>query len=173
MYLACSHSDEFHIEMTGAIEGFEQELFDQHETVEQAAQEFLENGNNQAAADLITDNVRAWQLDSMRLGNDLAEGIEAETRKRFGFDAPEGRDLAGETTPPASQAMGELDWESMIHCYHDDLEGDLPREHGSYTNTSLPDSNCKKEVNKQEAKPSQLESVESDSASRFSATSPD
>jgi hypothetical protein len=173
MYLACSHSDEFHIEMTGAIEGFEQELFDQHETVEQAAQEFLENGNNQAAADLITDNVGAWQLDSMQLGSDLTEGIEAEIRKRFGFDAPEGRDLAGETTPPASQAMGELDWESMIHCYHGDLEGDLPREHGSYTKTSLPDSDSKKEVNKQEAKPSQLESVESDSASRFSATSPD
>jgi hypothetical protein len=159
--------------MTGAIEGFEQELFDQHETVEGAAQEFLEDGDDQAAAELITDNVGAWQLDSMQLGSDLAEGIEAEIRKRFGFDAPEGRDLAGETTPPASQAMGELDWESMIHCYHDDLEGELPREHGSYTKTTLPDSDSEKEGTKQEAKASQLESMESDNDSRFSAASPD
>ena len=61
----------------------------------------------------------------------------------------------------------------MIHCYHDDLEGDLPREHGSYTETSLPDSDVEKESDKQEAKASQLKSLESDSASRFSAASPD
>jgi hypothetical protein len=40
LYIACSHSDEFHPEMTGAIEGFEQELFDQLETVKQVTQEF-------------------------------------------------------------------------------------------------------------------------------------
>jgi dipeptidase len=148
MYLACSHSDEFHIEMTGAIEGFEQELFDQHETVEQAAQEFLEAGDDQAAADLITDNVGAWQLDSTQLGRDLAEGFEAEIRERFGFDAPEGRGLPGETTPPASQAMAKLDWDSMVHCYYDDLEGVLPREHGSYTEDSLSDDDPEEETEK-------------------------
>jgi endonuclease III-like uncharacterized protein len=43
LYIACSHSDEFHPEMTGAIEGFEQELFDQLETVKQVTQEFHKN----------------------------------------------------------------------------------------------------------------------------------
>ncbi|PSQ20385.1 hypothetical protein BRD01_14375 [Halobacteriales archaeon QS_8_65_32] len=81
--------------------------------------------------------------DSMQLGMDLAEGVEAGIRERFGFKGPKGRDNPGETIPPAGQPIAEADWGSMVHCYRDDL--DLPRKHGTYTNKSASDSDSEKD----------------------------
>jgi dipeptidase len=134
LYFTCDRSETFHADVTGAIEGFEQELLAERDTTEQAALELLQSGQEEAAADLLTDTVEGQLLDSLQLGVDLVEGVEAEYRARFGFDEPEGRDPQGETTPPSSQAMAAADWGSMIHCYHEGL--DLPREHGAYTDGS-------------------------------------
>jgi len=146
MYLACSRPGEFHTDVTGAIEGFEQDLLVERNGVEQAARELFATGDDRAATELITDNVEHWLLDSMQLGMDLAKGIEAEVRERFGFEEPESRDRPGETTPATSQAMAEADWGSMVHCYHDGL--DLPRKHGTYTEDAPPDDSSEKEKEK-------------------------
>lgn len=47
--------------------------------------------------------------DSIQLGMDLAEGVEAGIRERFGFKGPKGRDNPGETIPPAGQPIAEAD----------------------------------------------------------------
>jgi len=64
LYLTCAQPDEVHTEVTGAIEGDEQELFAERDTVKQAAPEVLEAGDNETTRDPIADNAEARLLDS-------------------------------------------------------------------------------------------------------------
>lgn len=52
--------------------------------------------------------------------------VEMETRERFGFREPDGRDEPGETVPPTSQAMAAGGGEEMVNCYDDALHADYP-----------------------------------------------
>ncbi|EMA51293.1 C69 family dipeptidase [Halococcus salifodinae] len=147
LYLTGERPSEFLPGVVGAIEGFEQELLAERDTIEKAAQKLFESGDNQAAHDLITDNVEQRLLDSLQLGMDLNEGVEAEIRERFGYQEPESRNRPGETTPPASQAMAAANWSSMVHCYDHGLHDDnLPRKHGAYTVDSSSNSGSKKKI---------------------------
>lgn len=138
LYFTAEHPEVFYTEITGAIEGFEKELLAEREMIEEKAQEQFEaSDDDEAARDLITDNVRQRLLDSLELGMDLTKGVEAETRARFGIRKPEGRDKPGETVPPTSQDMS-LGGE-MVHCYDDELFTDLPRKHGVYTSSKSSD----------------------------------
>jgi dipeptidase len=143
LYFTGERPGEFVLNVVGPIENFEQELLAERDMIEQIAQKEFERGDDQAAHDLITDNVRQRLIDSLQLGMDLTEGIEAAIRERFGFREPEGRNNPGETIPPASQAMAKADRASMVHCYDDDLYVDLPRKHGGYTED--PPSECTSE----------------------------
>jgi dipeptidase len=131
LYFTAEHPQVFYTDITGAIEDFEQELLAEHDAIEQEAQELFEIGDDQVARDLITDNVKQQLLDSLQLGMDLTNGVEAEIRSHFETHKPEGHDKPGETVPPTSQEMS-LDGE-MVHCYDDELFTDLPHAHGAYT----------------------------------------
>lgn len=140
LYVTGERPGEFLPDVVGPIEHFEQELIAERDAIEQAAQEEFKAGNDQAASDLITDNVRKRLMDSLQLGMNLTEQVEAEIRDRFGVRKPEGHKNPGETIPPASQPMATADRASMVHCYDDDLHTTLPRKHGAYTES--PPANC-------------------------------
>lgn len=128
--------------MTGAIEGFEQGLLAERKNLEQEALELFENGDEQEARDLITENVKNRLLESLSLGMDLSDEIEEETREKFGLREPEGRDNPGETTPASSQPMAQGGSNDMVYVYDEDLH-EFPREHGSFTEETKRDrDNC-------------------------------
>ncbi len=139
LYFTAEHPDAFYTDVVGVIEGFERELLAERDAVEREARERFEAGEDEAARDLLTENVGERLLESMRLGMRLTDEVQAETRERFGIREPEGRDEPGETTPPSSQGMAEDGWDDMVHGYDDDLHADYPREHGVYTDDAPSD----------------------------------
>ena len=146
LYITGERPGKYLPEVVGPIESFEQELLAERDMIEQAAQEKFEAGNDQAASNLITDNVGQRLLDSLQLNMNLTAEVEAEIRERFGFREPKGRNKPGETIPPTSQAMAKANRGSMVHCYDDDLHADLPRKHGAYTDDSPSGCASKKRV---------------------------
>lgn len=133
LYYTAERPDVFYTDVVGSIEGFEQELLTERDQFEQQVQEQFEVGDDQAACDLITDNVKQRLLESLHLGMDLTREVETETHERFGIRKPDGRDEPGETVPSTSQPMAEGGGKEMVNCYDGDLHADYPREHGVYT----------------------------------------
>jgi dipeptidase len=129
MYYTCDRPLDFLNDVTGAIEGFERELLAERDALEAEALALYDAGDDEAARALITDDVERRLLDSLRLGTDLTDEVEAETRERYGIRAPEGEPVEGETTPPESQPMHGDD---RITCYEPELD-EYPREHGIYS----------------------------------------
>jgi dipeptidase len=131
MYFTCDRPLDFLHDVTGAIEGFEQQLLAEQDDLAQQARELYEADDPEAARSLLTDYAEQRLLDSLALGMELTDEVEAETRERYGIREPEGEDVGGETTPPESQPMHGSD---RITCYDVALD-EYPREHGIYTDT--------------------------------------
>ncbi|AOW79577.1 dipeptidase [Halodesulfurarchaeum formicicum] len=132
LYLTAEHPEEFYTDVTGAIEGFEQDLLAERDEIESEAISHYESGEDQKARDLITENVRTRLLESLSLGMELADEVQATTREEFGFRRPERQEAPGETAPGTSQPMAEGGWGDMVYVY-DDATHEFPREHGSFT----------------------------------------
>jgi dipeptidase len=130
MYYTCDRPLDFLHEVTGAIEAFEQELLADRDDLEAEVLKLYEAGDAAAARARITDDVERRLLESLRLGMELTDQVEAETRERYGIREPEGEPVEGETTPPPSQPMHGPD---RITCYEPELD-EYPREHGIYSN---------------------------------------
>jgi dipeptidase len=128
MYYTCDRPLDFLHRVTGVIESFEQELLAERDDLEAEALRLYEAGDDEAARARITDDVERRLLESLQLGMDLTDQVEAETRERYGIRDPEGEPVEGETTPPESQAMHGPD---RITCYEPELD-EYPREHGIY-----------------------------------------
>lgn len=144
LYLTAEHPEEFYTDVTGEIEGFEQELLAERAEIEQEASSHYEAGEDQQARDLITENVRSRLLESLSLGMDLASQVQQETREKFGFREPERQENPGETAPATSQRMAEGGWGDMVYVY-DDAVHEFPREHGSFTEESATQTTAESE----------------------------
>jgi dipeptidase len=129
MYFTCDRPVDFLHEVTGAIEGFEQELLAEREELEAEALARFEAGDETKARELLTDHVGTRLLESLELGMALTDEVETETRERYGIREPAGEDVEGDTTPPESQPMHGPD---RVTCYDPSLD-EYPREHGIYT----------------------------------------
>jgi dipeptidase len=129
LYFTCDRPLDLLHEVTGAIEGFEQELLAEQAELQAEALDLYQDGDTEGARALLTSYVEERLLDSLELGMDLTDDVEAETRDRYGIREPQGEDVEGDTTPPESQPMHGPD---RITCYDTELD-EYPREHGIYT----------------------------------------
>ncbi|PSL48582.1 dipeptidase [Salsuginibacillus halophilus] len=130
MYFTCESPEDFLKHVTGEIEGFEMDLLAERSELEAEAEALLNEGDVDAAAALITENVNENLMDSLALGMDLTDQVEAETRENSGIRLPEGEVEEGETTPATSQPMTG----GMVTCYDPELE--YPREFGEFTDAA-------------------------------------
>ncbi|MCT2584489.1 C69 family dipeptidase [Actinophytocola gossypii] len=135
MYHMCEHPRTFLKPVTAEIEAFEQRLLKEQRRIGGKAQRLFAAGRDEVARTFLTDYVERRLLDALDLGEDLAQEVERETRKRWGIRMPTGRDLPGETYRAESQSMnrGGLPGSAndIVFCYREGID-DYPREHGSY-----------------------------------------
>ncbi|WP_129662694.1 C69 family dipeptidase [Phytoactinopolyspora endophytica] len=136
MYHTCENPQAYLRPVTGEIEEFEADLLHEQKRIERRAQARLRSGRTDAAAELLTDYVQERLLDSLELGEDLANAVEERTSDESGIRLPSGRELPGETYRPESQSMNrggglEGDGNNIVHCYREELD-EYPREHGAY-----------------------------------------
>jgi hypothetical protein len=89
MYLACERPDEYYPMVRTALEGFERGLRDDQAYVEATARALLESGNRDLATRFLTDYSTERSMEALRMGQSLADGIEAHMRAVHGLRTPE------------------------------------------------------------------------------------
>ncbi|MFZ4451443.1 S-layer homology domain-containing protein [Salibacterium aidingense] len=134
MYYTCASPQDFLHDVTGEIESFEQKMLDEREDLEAEAQDLLNNGQTEEAQTLITENVKNRLLQSLDLGMELTDKVEAETKENDGIHLPEGKE-DGETIPATSEPMTGG---NKVTCYDPELD-EYPREFGIYSETDAED----------------------------------
>lgn len=88
MYLACERPDEYYPMVREALEGFERGLRDDQAYVEATARALLGSGNGDLATRFLTDYSTERSLEALRMGQALADGIEAHLRAVHGLRPP-------------------------------------------------------------------------------------
>jgi len=79
-------------EVNEAIRAFEARLINAQETVEKTAITLLEAGEEDLAREYLTYYCNTEAMKGLRLGEALAESIEARTKYRFGIRTPNGNE---------------------------------------------------------------------------------
>jgi dipeptidase len=87
-YLVAEHREIFMPAVTDALTGFESRLIDEQTSVVAIAEALFQNGRRDLAAKYLNFYSGARAEEALRLGQDLATGIEAQTRARFGIRQP-------------------------------------------------------------------------------------
>jgi len=85
LYLVQEHQEKFLPEVTEALEAFEARLIERQETVEQTALKLFEAGEAQLARRYLTYYSGTEALNGWRLGEALANSIEARTEALYGI----------------------------------------------------------------------------------------
>ena len=85
LYLVQEHQEKFLPEVTEALEAFEARLIERQETVEQTALKLFEAGEPQLARRYLTYYSGTEALNGWRLGEALANSIEARTEALYGI----------------------------------------------------------------------------------------
>lgn len=88
-YLMDEHREKFLPEITEALTAFEAGLIKEQETVEQTALKLYEAGEDDLARKYLTYYSNTEAMNAMRLGETLAESIEARTKVLYGIRQPE------------------------------------------------------------------------------------
>ena len=89
LYLAQEHQDKFLPEVTEALVAFEGRLMARQPTVERTALELYEAGEPELARQYLTYYSSTEALNGLRLGDALADSIEARTRVLYGIRQPQ------------------------------------------------------------------------------------
>jgi len=89
MYLACERPDEYYPMVRAALEGFESRLRDDQTYIESTARALMKSGNRDLAVRFLTDYSMERSMEALRMGQALADGIEAHMRVVYGLRPPE------------------------------------------------------------------------------------
>jgi dipeptidase len=87
-YLVDEHRPEYLSEVTEALEAFEAGLIARQPTVERTAEALFKAGEPELARDYLTYYSNTEAMNGLRLGEALADSIEARTKVRFGIRTP-------------------------------------------------------------------------------------
>jgi dipeptidase len=87
-YLVDEHRDAFLPNVTESLAGFESRLIDEQAFVSATAETLLQNGRVDLAGRYLNFYSGTRATEGLRLGQDLAAGIEAQTKSRFGIRRP-------------------------------------------------------------------------------------
>lgn len=87
-YLVDEHRDVFLPQVTEALVGFETRLIDEQGFVAETAETLYKNGRPDLATRYFNLYSGTRGTEALRLGHDLAGGVEAQTKARFGIRRP-------------------------------------------------------------------------------------
>ena len=87
-YLVKEHQDKFLPEVTEAFEAFERRLINEQQFVEKTASALFSAGEPDLARKYLTYYSHNEALNALRLGQTLAESIEARTKALYGIRQP-------------------------------------------------------------------------------------
>ena len=87
-YLMKEHPDDFGTEVTDTYRAFEAGLIARQEQVERTALALYEAGKDDLARQYLTYYSGTEAMNGLRLGDALAEGIEARTKVLYGIRLP-------------------------------------------------------------------------------------
>lgn len=132
LYFTSEHPVHFLHYVTGIIETLEQVMLNERQPLEDRFLALLQSNRIHEAKQLISTDVQKWFFQSLRLGMQLTNTVEAETLRLFGIRMPRDTADPGETTPPWSQSMVQISNEEMVTCYDPRL-GPYPRKFGIYS----------------------------------------
>ncbi|WP_375211337.1 C69 family dipeptidase [Hyphococcus sp.] len=107
LYYACSAPDEILPTMTALLTAFEEETRGDISWVEKTARIMIENGERQAARDLLTYFASTRALEALDLGNAMIGWLEAYTRLVTGQARPMGEEI--NTMDPTVNCLADGD----------------------------------------------------------------
>jgi len=87
-YLMDEHRDVFLPTVTETLAGFESRLIAEQGFVAETAETLFQNGRSDLAGRYLNFYSGTRATEALRIGHDLAAGIEAQTRSRFGIRRP-------------------------------------------------------------------------------------
>jgi dipeptidase len=87
-YLTKEHQEEFLPEVTEALNAIESQLFEKQATVERTARTLFDAGEAELAREYLTYYCNTEAMNCLRLGEALAESLDARTRVLFGIRRP-------------------------------------------------------------------------------------
>jgi hypothetical protein len=88
LYLVDEHREAFLPTVTETLTGFESRLMDEQGSVVEIADALFRSGRQDLAVKYLNFYSGTRAAEALRLGQDLAAGVEAQTRARFGIRQP-------------------------------------------------------------------------------------
>ncbi|WP_239646966.1 C69 family dipeptidase [Nocardiopsis salina] len=121
MYYTCERPEAFLGEVTDAFEGFEAQMLQDIDEVEEQALEAFESGDRDQGRQALTGFSNEWAMEALDLGSYMVDDVEERTKDEWGIRMPD-QERAEDVTAGAESLDMSLGGEDVVtardrvHC---------------------------------------------------------